>query len=728
MKNTPQYSAIFFLTLAILFFCACHTPQKAQKNIVKINDNPMNYPTAIAKNNTINYFGTPVNDPYAWLENPNNPETQSWIENQKKYTNKYFQNLPFRDNLKEQLKSFYSFERQSAPQKEGDYYYFSKNNGTQNQSVIYRQKNLNDTITPPEVFIDPNNWEKDHASLNFFNFSKDKKYCAYGTSKNGSDWNEFFVLSTQSIMQMPDHLQHIKFSNASWYKNGFFYTRFPAPTDSNKAFSDQNQLAQIYYHTLGTLQSSDKKIWEDRNHPLRSYNLQTIGKNEQYFILSSSEGTSYNALGWCKSNLKAISWQPIVKDYTADHTLIDATEQNTLLILTNRNAPNFKIVQTAPEPNFEEEKWQTLVPEKADMTIQNVQIVNNTLVVQYMKDVSSRLYLFDLQGNMIGEIPMPAIGTVKSITGKKEDKTLYFEFESFMIPPTVYAYSFENQKVSLFFKPNINFDFEQYQTKEVWYKSKDSTAVHMFITAPKNAIFNGANPCLLYGYGGFNIPREPEFKIENLPFYAAGGMYAVANLRGGSEYGEKWHEAGMLHNKQNVFDDFIAAAQFLTQKQYTNPQKLAITGRSNGGLLIGAVLNQKPELFKAAIPEVGVMDMLRYQYFTIGWAWKSEFGSSENPDDFKYLYAYSPYHNISTQAPYPAILACTAQFDDRVVPAHSYKYIAQLQRTYKGTNPILIRIDANSGHGGGGAGKTIAQKIEEYADKWTFLFKELGMN
>ncbi|MFK7907260.1 MAG: prolyl oligopeptidase family protein, partial [Chitinophagales bacterium] len=479
------------------------------------------------------------------------------------------------------------------------------------------------------------------------------------------------------------------------------------------------------YHELGESQDQDKLVFEETRYPKRSHGAKTTS-DESFLIVSASEGTDYTALYYAKTKKWNKGFEPIVEDFTSNNYVIDNIG-NDLLIHTDRNAANWKVVLVNPN-RPKEKKWKTIIEEDKNV-LKDVWLADEKIIAHYLEDVKSKLVVYSLKGERLGELPLPGAGMVKDFSSNRESSLVSYKFESFLSPPTVYQYDFESETkiAKALYKSDIDFPFEEYETKQVFYTSKDGTKIPMFITHHKDTELDGHNPTLLYSYGGFNIVREPEFKIENLPFYEAGGVYAVANIRGGAEYGEDWHKAGMLDKKQNVFDDFIGAAEYLIDEGYTNSEKLAVTGRSNGGLLIGAVMNQRPELFKAAMPVVGVMDMLRYQKFTIGWAWVGEYGSSDDKRQFEFLRAYSPYHNIRHNANYPSTLVLTAERDDRVVPAHSYKFTAELQHTYKGENPILTRIDAASGHGAGGSGKTVQNYIEEYADRWAFLFWELGM-
>ncbi len=678
----------------------------------------LKYPKAKREKVVDNYHDEQVKDPYRWLEDENSEETKDWISSQNKLTRQYLNNVPFRNRIKDRLEELWRFPKKSALEEKGKHFYFFKNDGLQNHPVLYRQKGLDGT---PKVFLDPNTFSKDGLlSMTDHIFSKDGKYMVYGVSKGGSDWKEFYVLKNGKKQE--DHLENIKFSGAAWYKDGFFYGRYDKPTDGRE-LSAQNRFQRIYYHEIGTPQSADKMVFEEARFPKRSHNAKTTS-DESFLIITASESTDYNALYYAKSKKWDKGFEPIIEDFTSNNYVIDNIGGD-LLVHTDRNTPNWKVVLINPK-RPKEKKWKTIIEEQENV-LKDVWMADEKIVAHYLEDVKSKLVVYDLDGKKLEEISLPTAGMVTGFSSDRDSHLAFFKFESFLSPATTHQYDFNTKEVKVLYKPEIDFPFDDYVTKQVFYTSKDGTKIPMFITHHKKTKLTGHNPTLLYSYGGFNIVREPEFKIENLPFYETGGVYAVANIRGGAEYGEKWHQGGMLDKKQNVFDDFIAAAEYLIAEGYTNSEKLAVTGRSNGGLLIGAVMNQRPELFKVAMPVVGVMDMLRYQKFTIGWAWVGEYGSSDDKEQFEFLRPYSPYHNIRYDANYPSTMVLTAERDDRVVPAHSYKFTAELQHAYKGENPILTRIDAASGHGGGGEGKTVANYIDEYADRWAFLFWELGV-
>ncbi len=663
------------------------------------------------------YFGTVVSDPYRWLENDTSQAVKEWVKEENEVTFNYLDKIPYREKIKERIEKLWNYPKYGVPFKAGKHYFFSKNDGLQNQSVIYIQDNLD---SQPEVFLDPNKLSSDGTvSLSGFAVSKDGKYCAYGTASGGSDWNEFHVMDVASKQKLSDDLKWIKFSGISWYKDGFFYSRYPTPAKGEELVS-KNEFHKLYYHKVGDDQSRDSLIYENLNEPKMTVGAQTT-EDERFLVIYLSKGTSNNALYVQKLGTADAPVMKVIDNFDNNYGVVDDIG-NKLLVLTDKDAPMYRLVLIDPE-NPDEKNWETILPEKKDV-LQSVSIIGGKLIAEYMKDASSHIYMYDLNGKNEEEIKLPGIGTVGGLSGKRDDNTAFYSFTSFTFPTTIYKFDVKTGESAVFHKPEINFDFNDYVTKQIFYKSKDGTKVPMFIVYKKGIKLDGSNPALLYAYGGFNISINPSFSISRLILLENGGVLAIPNIRGGGEYGEAWHKAGMLNKKQNVFDDFIAAAEYLIKNKYTSPQKLAVNGGSNGGLLIGAVVNQRPDLFKVAVPQVGVMDMLRFQKFTIGWAWVGEYGSSDNKEQFKYLYKYSPLQNIKSGVNYPAILVTTADHDDRVVPAHSFKYIATMQAKYKGNNPVLIRIETRAGHGGG---KPTSKVIEEQTDIWSFIFKNLGV-
>lgn len=663
------------------------------------------------------YFGKVVPDPYRWMEDDNAPEVKEWVEQENKITFSYLEKIPFREKIKSRLEKLYNYPRYSTPFKGGDKYYFYKNDGLQNQSVLYQQDDLN---SEPKLFLDPNKLSDDGTvSLTSTAFSKDGKYFAYGTASGGSDWNEFYVMDVATKKNLSDHLKWIKFSGISWAGDGFFYGRMPEPSEG-KELTSANEYQKIYYHKIGTPQSDDKFIYGDDQNPKMTFYAQTT-EDERFLLIYASQGTSNNALYAKDLSKPGSPILPIVTNFDNNYSVVD-NNGNDLLIMTDKGASKYRLVSVDPEQP-EENNWKTVLPESNNV-LQSVGIVGGKLLAIYMQDASSHAYQYELDGSNREEINLPSIGTVGGFSGKKDENTAFYTFTSFTYPPTIYEYDVETRMSKLFRKTDLDFNFDDYSTEQVFYKSKDGTKIPMFIVYKKGLKKDGTNPTYLYAYGGFNISLNPSFSASRLILLENGGIFAMPNLRGGGEYGEEWHKAGTKLNKQNVFDDFIYAAKYLIKEKYTSPKYLAVAGGSNGGLLIGAVCNQAPDLYRVAFPAVGVMDMLRFQKFTIGWAWVSDYGSSEDSKEmFEALYKYSPLHNIKSGLNYPAMMITTADHDDRVVPAHSFKYTATLQEKYNGKNPILIRIETRAGHG---AGKPISKILEEQADMWSFMFYNMG--
>ncbi len=678
------------------------------------------YPTAKKVNQEDNYFGTIIKDPYRWLEDDNSAETKEWVNEENAVTESYLSQIPFRQKVKDELKSMWNYTRYGSPFKEGDYYYFYKNDGLQNQAVLYRQKGLD---AEPEVFIDPNTLSKDGtASISVPSFSKNNKYAVYLQAQSGSDWEVAHVMNVTDKSLLKDELKFIKFSGTSWKDDeGFYYSRYPQ-TDDKEKLTVQNQNHKVYFHKIGTPQSEDVLIYEDKEHPLRVIGA-WLTEDEHFLIVSKSEGTSGSEI-WVK-NLQNSSakndFTLLVKGFDTESGVID-NDGDKLLVRTNADAPDYKVVLIDPQ-NPARTNWETVIPERKEL-LESVGTAGGKLFLSYLQDASSRVYQTDYKGYHAKQIELPGIGSAAGFNAHKKDKELFYSYSSYDRPASVYRYDIEKGTSTLFRKSEAKVNAENYQTVQSFCISKDGTKVPMFITYKKGIRLDGNNPVLMYGYGGFNVPLTPSFSISFAFFLEHGGVLAVVNLRGGNEYGDEWHKEGMLQNKQNVFDDFIAAAQFLIDKKYTNPSKLAMRGGSNGGLLIGAVMTQRPDLFKVAIPQVGVLDMLRYHLFTIGWAWATEYGRSDKKEDFENLIRYSPLQNLKAGLKYPATLITTADHDDRVVPAHSFKYAATLQADNDGTNPTLIRIETKAGHG---AGKPTDKQIDEEADIWSFVMYNLGM-
>ncbi|MDP4284127.1 MAG: prolyl oligopeptidase family serine peptidase [Bacteroidota bacterium] len=679
------------------------------------------YPDTKKTKQEDNYFGTIVKDPYRWLEDDNSEETKAWVKEENVVTETYLSQIPFRKKVKAQLKLMWNYTRYGSPFKEGDYYYFYKNDGLQNQAVLYRQEGLN---AKPEVFIDPNKMSKDGtAAIGIPSFSKSNKYAVYLEAQAGSDWEVAHVMNVADKSLLKDELKFIKFSGTSWKGDeGFYYSRYPQ-TDDKEKLTLQNQHHKVYFHKIGTPQSDDVLIYEDKEHPLRIIGA-WLTEDEHFLVVTKSEGTSGSEI-WVKdmqNQSPKNDFVLLVKGFDTESNAID-NDGDKILVRTNADAPNYKVVLIDPK-NPSREKWETVIPERKEL-LESVGTAGSKLFLTYLQDASSRVYQTDYKGYHAQQIELPGIGTAGGFSAHKKDKELFYSYTSFDYPASIFRYNIGTGKSTLFRKSEAKVNADNYQTLQLFCISKDGAKVPMFITFKKGLKLNGKNPVLIYGYGGFNIPMTPAFSISNAFFLEQGGVYVVVNLRGGSEYGEAWHKEGMLQNKQNVFNDFIAAAQFLIEKKYTNPSKLAIRGGSNGGLLVGAVMTQRPDLFKVAIPQVGVMDMLRYHLFTIGWAWATEYGRSDKKEDFENLIKYSPLQNLKPGIKYPATLITTADHDDRVVPAHSFKFAATLQADNDGTNPTLIRIETKAGHG---AGKPTDKQIDEAADIWSFVMYNLGMD
>ncbi|MFZ7144703.1 MAG: prolyl oligopeptidase family serine peptidase, partial [Bacteroidota bacterium] len=658
-----------------------------------------------------------------WLEDDRSTETGQWVKEQNSVTENYLKTIPFRDNLKKRLTQLWNFPKSASPFKAGKNYFVYTNNGLQNQFVL---NILRGSVTAkPEVFLDPNTMSTDGTTnIGSLSVSNDGKYLAYAFSKAGSDWQEINIKNTIDGGTLTDKVEWVKFSGIAWRAGGFFYSRYDKPDEKN-VLKGQNQFHKIYFHIAGTPQSVDQLVYEDKEHPLRNFGAGTTD-DERWLIISGSEGTSGNNVVVKDMETPNSKFITLVSDFTSDNAVID-NEGSNFMILTNNNASHYKLISI--DANNPTATPVEIIPESKDVLI-SVSAGKNFLIAQYMHNATGLLKVFSRKGEFLYDIPLASIGAVDQISASKKDKTMFYSLDSYTAPSTIYQFDLDSKLQTVFFKPKMDLNLDEYETKQVFYPSKDGTTVSMFIFHKKGIELNGNNPTMIFGYGGFNIPMTPQFKIERMLFLENGGIYAIANLRGGGEYGEEWHEAGTKLKKQNTFDDCIAAAEYLIKEKYTNPSKLALSGRSNGGLLVGAVMTQRPDLFKVAIPTVGVLDMLRYHKFTIGWAWKSDYGSSEDEPNFKNLLAYSPLHNIREKTNYPATLVITGDHDDRVVPAHSFKFISTLQEKYKGDNPVMVRIDVNSGHASTtalGSSKPVSKQIDEQTDIFSFLMYNLGM-
>jgi len=681
----------------------------------------LKYPRTRTVDHVDSYHGVNVSDPYRWLEDDNSTETAKWVEEQNKVTFGYLAKITFREALRKRLEQLYNYPKYSAPFRRGDYFFFSKNDGLQNQSVYYMQKGLDGK---PEVLLDPNRFSEDGTSrLGAFALSKDGKLAGYGISTGGSDWQEYLVMEVASRKTLPDRLRWVKVSGISWQGDGFYYSRYPAPEKGHE-LSSRNENHQVYYHRVGTPQSADVLVYQDPANPQRFHTVETT-EDERFAILSISErgkGKQGNALYILDTSKGEKSFHPVIGSIGDNSYDVVDNAGDRLLIETNDGAPNGRVIVLDPM-NPDRSNWKDVLPEKPE-PLQSVGTAGNRLFATYLKDVTTRAYVYDLDGRLESEVSLPGLGAAAGFRGLKDDTFVFYNYTSFTSPPTIYRYDIGSQKSSVFRSVDIpGFKPADYETRQVFYPSKDGTMVPMFLVHRKGIKMDGRNPTLMYGYGGFNITQSPSFNSLRLALLEQGFVYASTNLRGGGEYGEQWHDAGTKLKKQNVFDDFIAAAEWLIANKYTSPDRLAIQGGSNGGLLVGAVMNQRPELFRVALPQVGVMDMLRFHKFTIGWNWIADYGSSDNPEEFRALLAYSPLHNIRAGVTYPATLITTADHDDRVVPAHSFKYAATLQAKAAAGRPILIRIDTKSGHGA----SNTAKNIEQTADLYAFLFHNLGI-
>lgn len=676
------------------------------------------YPDARKVDQKDDYFGTIVPDPYRWLEDDNSTETKQWVNEENYITENYLSKIPFRNQIKDSLEKYFNYPRYGAPFKRGEFYYFYKNDGLQNQSILYRQKGLDGKA---DVFLDPNKLSKDGtAAVGSISFSKGSGYMAYLVAQSGSDWQVAELMDVRDGKRLEDKIDFIKFSELSWKGDeGFYYSRYPVPDEKEKLTS-QNRFHKVYFHKIGTPQSKDELIYEDNNHPMRIVSA-GVTEDGRFLMLSISEGTSGSELlvKDLKNNQKDFTL--LIKGFSGENSFVD-NDGDKIIVRTNQDAPNYRLVLIDPA-HPDKSHWKTIVPEQTEM-LENAGTGGGKLFLTYLKDASSRIYQASYDGSIEHAIELPGIGSAIGFDAKRGDKEIFYIFSSYNYPVTILRYDIATGKSTLYRKSDLKLRTDNLEVKQLFFTSKDGTRVPMFVTYKKGMKPDGNNPVLLYGYGGFNIALTPSFSVSNAFFVQKGGVYAVVNLRGGNEYGEAWHKAGMLQNKQHVFDDMISAAEFLVKENYTNPQKLALRGASNGGLLAGAVMTQRPDLFKVAIPQVGVMDMLRYHKFTIGWAWATEYGRSDNEVDFKNLYSYSPLHNLEKGVSYPATLVTTADHDDRVVPAHSFKFAATLQADNAGSNPVLIRVETKAGHG---AGKPVTKQIDEETDIWSFVMYNLGM-
>lgn len=677
----------------------------------------MNYPKTQKINVSDTYFGTTVNDPYRWLEDDRSAETKAWVEEQNKVTQGYLSKIPFTGAIKKRLETLWNYEKFSAPFKEGNYTYFYKNDGLQNQYVLYRQTDK----TKPEVFLDPNTFSKDGTtSLAGIAFTKDGSHVAYQISEGGSDWRKVIVLKTDDKSIVGDTLVDVKFSGLAWKGNeGFYYSSYDKPKEGSQ-LSGLTQHHKLYYHKIGTSQKEDILVFGGEQTP-RRYIGASLTEDQRFLVITAAVSTSGNELYIQDLSKPDSPIVQVVNNFNNDHSVID-NQGSKLFIYTNYKAPNYRVVMVdASEPS--PENWKDFISETENVL--EASTGGGKFFASYLKDATSMVMQYNMDGTLERTITLPGVGTASGFGAKKTEKELYYTFTSYIYPPTIFKYIIATGQSVEYKKSGVQFDPSQYVSKQVFYTSKDGTKVPMIITHKKGVELNGKNPTLLYGYGGFNVSLTPSFSTANIILLEQGGIYAVPNIRGGGEYGEKWHLAGTKMQKQNVFDDFIAAAEYLINNKYTSKDYLAISGGSNGGLLIAATMIQRPELFKVAFPAVGVLDMLRYNKFTAGAGWAYDYGTAEDSKEmFEYLYKYSPYHAIKPGVSYPATMVTTADHDDRVVPAHSFKFSARLQEYHQGASPALIRIETNAGHG---QGKPTSKIIEEQADKWAFMLYNMGL-
>ena len=678
----------------------------------------INYPEARKAETTDSYFGTTIHDPYSWMENDTTAEVAAWVEAENKITFNHLAKIPFRKQLNNRLTELINYEKIGAPSKKHNKYYFFKNDGLQNQSVLYTKETLDAT---PEVLLDPNTLSEDGTvALDKISYSNDGHYLAYTISRKGSDWKEIFVIDLNTRQHLNDHILWAKFSGAQWHGDGFYYSAYDTPV-AGKEFSNVNENHKIYYHKLGTPQSEDILIYENPQYPRRFYSC-AVSDDEEIMFIYEAGAHNGNRL-FFKDLKKQTSEVKLIANNDEYEQYFIEKIGDYIYFYTNDNAPKYKIMRThISKPN--REHWEDVIAENNN-TLNGCEAIAGHFIVTYTEDASDHAYVYDFEGNKIQKVELPSLGSV-GFSGSKDDDEIFYTFSSYIHPASIYRYDIRTNKSTLYLAPKLKFNPEDYTVEQQFFASKDDTKIPIFLIHKKDIVKDGNNPVLLYGYGGFNISLTPSFSTSRIPFIENGGIYAVVNLRGGGEYGEEWHLAGTKMQKQNVFDDFIAAAEYMITENYTSIGNIAIMGGSNGGLLVGAVVNQRPDLYTVAIPQVGVMDMLKYHKFTIGWNWAPDYGTSEESEEmFRYLLNYSPIHNIKNDGtPYPAILITTADHDDRVVPAHSFKYAATLQAANTGNAPKLIRIETNAGHG---AGKPISKQIEETSDMFAFIMYHLNM-
>lgn len=709
MKNFNLIALMLFLTTSIYSQAVLTIPTAP-------DDGKIIYPKTKQEPVTDMYFGVPVEDPYQWLEDDHSKETMDWVDRQNEVTEKYLSKIKNRDEIRNRLTELWNYPRQSAPFRMGKFYFFYKNDGMQNQSVLNMMTSLD---SKPVIFIDPNTFSKDGtASLSGTAMSKDSRYFSYGISKAGSDWSEFYIRDMRTNTSLNDTIKWVKFSGMAWAGDGFYYSRYDAPAPGDE-LKKKNEFHKVYFHKAGTSQKEDKLIFEDKKNPQRNFGA-GVTYDEKFLYISSSTSTSGNDLRVKNLSKPGSDFVSLFEGFDFNRSVID-NDGNDLLILTNENAPNQKLIRVNAEDG---KKQSDVIPHNKWKVLQSVTVAGKFLVARYLANVSNLLIIYDRKGIAQDTIWPPVLASIDGVSGHPDENEIFYTVSSFTFPSVIYKYDLTTKKSIEYYRPSIKFDFDNYITDQVWYKSVDGVSIPMFVVYKKDIVKKGQNPVFLYGYGGFSISLTPSFAVWRLVLLEQGFVFAMPNIRGGGEFGKEWHEAGTKERKQNVFDDFITAAEYLIYSGFTNREKIAIHGRSNGGLLVGACMTQRPDLFKVALPAVGVLDMLRYHKFTIGWAWAKDYGTSDKAEDFKYLLSYSPYHKINMGIPYPATLITTADHDDRVVPAHSFKFAAMLQALNGGKNPQLIRIDKSAGHG---AGKPTSKQIDEWTDIIAFTMHNLGM-
>ena len=697
------YSTLFAI---LLFSCSSDDTVKNQNISVE-------YPETYKDSTVVDdYHGTSVDDPYRWLEVDTASNVKEWVKAQNEVTFDYLEQIPYREAIKERYEELFNYVKLSSPSKAGEYYFFYKNDGLQNQSVLYYQKGEEGE---PEVFLDPNAMSEDGTvAINLIGFSKDKKYVAYSRQDAGSDWQEIHVMEIATKKKLPDVLEWVKFSGASWKNDGFFYSRYPAPEDGTE-LSAANSGHSVYYHKLGTDQADDKLVYSNPDKP-KMYHWASITEDRRFLVLYASTGTDGYETYVKDLDDPDSEFKGLFTGFDNKSSVVHNIDDQ-FLVLTDIDAPKYRLVQV-PYANPSKDNWKEIIPEK-EFLLENVAPGGGKLWASYLKNATTRIYRYDYDGDNERRIQLPGLGSANGFGGDEDDDHFFYSYTSFVTPNTIYKFDVASGESTEFFESQLKYNPDDYTQKQVFYTSKDGTKIPMFIVYKTDLKLDGNNPTYLYGYGGFNVSLSPYFSTSRLILLENGGVFAMPNLRGGGEFGEDWHKQGMLHNKQNVFDDFIAAAEYLINNRYTSKDKLAIAGGSNGGLLVGACMTQRPDLFAAAFPAVGVMDMLRYHKFTVGWGWIPEYGSADEAEHFENLYSYSPLHNLKPGTNYPATMITTADHDDRVVPAHSFKFGARLQECHEGDNPVILRIETDAGHG---AGKPTSKIIEEEADRWSFLF------